>query len=207
MHEDEIPVGRAKDLRGQKFGMLTVLYRVQNQGKNVQWKCQCDCGNIIVATAGNLRSGNTKGCGCKKGVHIKDISGQRFGRLVAIKPTTQVNSKWKWLCKCDCGNITIVPTGHLNNGHTSSCGCAVSKGELKIIELLQKYNISFETQKHFNQQYPSNLGTGRAFRFDFFVSKKYLIEYDGQQHFKPIEYFGGEKQFKIQQERDVYKNQ
>ena len=123
MHEDEISVGRAKDLRGQKFGMLTVLYRVQNQGKKVKWKCQCECGNITVAEAGNLTSGNTKGCGCKKGVHIKDISGQRFGRLIAIKPTIQVNSKWKWLCKCDCGKEIETFSDYLIQGVRMSCGC------------------------------------------------------------------------------------
>ena len=32
MYEDEIPIGKAKDLRGQKFSHLTVLYRVKNKG-------------------------------------------------------------------------------------------------------------------------------------------------------------------------------
>ena len=44
-------------------------------------------------------------------------------------------------------------------------------------------------------------------RFDFYVNNNYLIEYDGQQHFESVEYFGGEEQLKIQQKRDTYKNQ
>ena len=49
MCEDEIPVGRAKDLRGQKFNRLTVLYRTYNNTSHqgAIWKCQCDCGNTV----------------------------------------------------------------------------------------------------------------------------------------------------------------
>ena len=49
MYEDEIPVGRAKDLRGQRFGKLTVLYRVHNgtEGR-ARWKCKCDCDSYII---------------------------------------------------------------------------------------------------------------------------------------------------------------
>lgn len=28
-----------------------------------------------------------------------------------------------WRCKCDCGNETLVSTGNLTSGHTTSCGC------------------------------------------------------------------------------------
>jgi hypothetical protein len=51
---------------------------------------------------------------------FKNISGQRFGKLVAIK---YKDNKYKWECKCDCGNIKSVAAGHLNNGSISSCGC------------------------------------------------------------------------------------
>ena len=44
-------------------------------------------------------------------------------------------------------------------------------------------------------------------RFDFYVNNKYLIEYDGQQHFYDIKYFGGEEQFKKQQQYDKIKNE
>lgn len=47
-----------------------------------------------------------------------DITGKRYGKLVAIKYVG--NSKW--LCKCDCGNEHIVKTSYLNNGDTKSCG-------------------------------------------------------------------------------------
>lgn len=81
----------------------------------------------------------------------------------------------------------------------------VSQGELKISQILKTHQIKFSTQQTFNSclykdaTYPC--------RFDFYIENQYLIEFDGQQHYFPIELFGGEKQFQIQQDRDTYKNQ
>lgn len=50
---------------------------------------------------------------------IKDLAGQKFGRLTAI----EYLGKNKWLCKCECGNEVEVRGTFLQNGHTQSCGC------------------------------------------------------------------------------------
>lgn len=53
-----------------------------------------------------------------------DISGQKFGRLVALYPTTPTkNGNMKWLCRCECGNEIIVDNQSLKKGATKSCGC------------------------------------------------------------------------------------
>ena len=52
-----------------------------------------------------------------------DITGQRFGRLVAIKKAPSRSGKTYWDCKCDCGNTKEVQTTHLRNGTIKSCGC------------------------------------------------------------------------------------
>lgn len=52
------------DLTGKKFGRLTVLHRVPNQGAEVRWACSCDCGNTKEVNGTLLKSGNTKSCGC-----------------------------------------------------------------------------------------------------------------------------------------------
>lgn len=53
-----------------------------------------------------------------------DLTGQRFERLVAIKPVeTNAEGNVMWLCKCDCGNETVVNSQKLKSGHTRSCGC------------------------------------------------------------------------------------
>ena len=56
-----------------------------------------------------------------------DLTGQKFGKLTAIKRIRQ--KKYKngshsyWLCRCECGNLTEVEVTHLKNGNTKSCGC------------------------------------------------------------------------------------
>lgn len=60
---------KAKDLTGMRFGRLVVLGRQPNHiapcgQKKAMFLCKCDCGNEIVVQAANLKSGNTKSCGC-----------------------------------------------------------------------------------------------------------------------------------------------
>ena len=53
-----------------------------------------------------------------------DITGQRFGRLVAIKRVERPNTNLSyWLCKCDCGKEKEIFLGSLKRGYTTSCGC------------------------------------------------------------------------------------
>lgn len=67
------------------------------------------------------------------------------------------------------------------NHHTESCGCQkTSKGEAKIAQLLSNAKIPFIQQKTFDD---CRFDTGYLARFDFYVDNKYLIEYDGEQHF------------------------
>lgn len=55
------------DLTNQKFGHLTILGATEKRaGKQVIWKCQCDCGNITYVRGSDLRTGNTKSCGCQR---------------------------------------------------------------------------------------------------------------------------------------------
>lgn len=61
----------------------------------------------------------------KKPAHnFKDITGQRFGRLVVVERAEQNQGrKAMWECVCDCGKQTVVRGTNLNSGHTTSCGC------------------------------------------------------------------------------------
>lgn len=58
-----------KDISGQKFGYLTILSlrAIGDKGKRrTLCICQCDCGNKLETRLDNLKSGNTKSCGCWK---------------------------------------------------------------------------------------------------------------------------------------------
>jgi hypothetical protein len=52
-----------------------------------------------------------------------DLTGQVFGRLTVISLAYNHNGRWKWFCRCQCGNEIEVISAKLNNGHTRSCGC------------------------------------------------------------------------------------
>ena len=59
------------DLTGQRFGKLLVIAPTLSYGKPA-WTCKCDCGKFMITSLGNLRSGNTKSCGCGRDVsHLK----------------------------------------------------------------------------------------------------------------------------------------
>ena len=77
-----------------------------------------------------------------------------------------------------------------------------SNGEFKILEYLQINNILFEREKTFNDLiYIKNL------RFDFYIPKqKIAIEFDGKQHYEPVDCFGGDDAFIETQKRDKLKD-
>lgn len=80
--------------------------------------------------------------------------------------------------------------------------CRKSKGELLIENILKINNIKYETQKTFDKCKLTN-----KLPFDFYLPNHNIcIEYDGEQHFKPIKVFGGEKRFIKQLETDRIKN-
>jgi len=118
-----------KSLVGRKFNRLTVTkFHHRNKWGVKYWECLCDCGKEKVVAGANLYSGNTKSCGCYKSEksreRLRDITGQQFGRLVAVRREgTDKVGHAKWRCKCECGEEIIVLGTNLVEGITKSCGC------------------------------------------------------------------------------------
>lgn len=56
---------------------------------------------------------------------IKDLTGKTFGRLTVVADSGKRSYSRNviWICKCECGNTTHVPSSHLSSGNTKSCGC------------------------------------------------------------------------------------
>jgi len=62
---------------------------------------------------------------------MKDITGQRFGRLTAIRPTDKRSGLYiVWEFLCDCGNVAYIAGSRVKGGHICSCGCSVHKYNL-----------------------------------------------------------------------------
>lgn len=221
-------MSKPKELLGKKFGVLTVLeptsQRYSSNGE-ILWKCQCDCGNIVLKRRYEIQQCRMvcgKNCLLKKAnkkttksekiirsdlhANAKDITGQRFGKLVALYPTKErISNNVVWQCQCDCGNTHKAYTKLLLSGKVQSCGCLHSIGERNIQQILDQNNIEYIKEfkvKIFNQ----------LRRFDFAIIKNNkvirLIEFDGIQHFQKITsgYFSVELCEEIQQ-RDKEKNE
>jgi len=108
--------------------------------------------------------------------------------------------KIKIICKKH-GIFEQTPDNHINK-KTGCPICNESKGEKEIRIILNNLNIKYIKQKTFN-----NCKNKRKLPFDFYLTDYNLcIEFDGIQHFKSIEYFGGEKVLKETQKRDLIKN-
>lgn len=124
---------KKKDLSGQKFGMLTVIQpikvKVDGKNKGQRWRCRCDCGNYVTVRGGLLASGNNKSCGCAGNPsRPKDITGMRFGSLVAIERTAaRSGCSYLWLFKCDCGEYHSALPKNVKSSTTKSCGCLKKK--------------------------------------------------------------------------------
>jgi len=66
------------ELTGQKFGELKIISRAINTNYGqAQWNCICSCGNSTVVSSINLKKGNTKSCGCLKGLQDKTLYSKR----------------------------------------------------------------------------------------------------------------------------------
>lgn len=203
----------ALDLKGQKFGRWTVLEKAPTlKDGNSRWLCQCECGTQKIVMGKNLRNGRSKSCGCLKDEKSKEritqlnknktlnLQGQKYGMLTPLEPTNKrLQSSIIWKCLCDCGNITYVSVDALRGKHpTKSCGCLHrSFGEQEIENILKDNNIKFVTQFIFDDL-PNR-------KFDFYLPElKYLIEFDGEQHFMNISNWD---KIEIQQQRDKEKNE
>ena len=115
---------------GYRVGMLTVVSATpQRKQSYTIWQCRCDCGGEIFFFTRTLQRGAVQSCGCQKRVAApgaRDLTGQRFGKLVCIEPTGKrgPGGGVYWRCKCDCGNECLGLVSQLTQGKKTSCGCA-----------------------------------------------------------------------------------
>lgn len=112
------------DVSGE-YTIVSVKDMMPNSGVKVPIICP-RCGKERKATIQKVnKTGHTYCKACVKYLNqFQDISGERFSRLVAIKPVGKdKQNATEWLCQCDCGKTSVVAITRLNNGMTSSCGC------------------------------------------------------------------------------------
>lgn len=152
------------------------------------------------------------GQGCSSCAKIKLKELLRFDTQIFVKKAKEIHSdrydytlvdylnnhtKVILVCK-EHGNFKQTPSDHLNGYGCPHCK-RISKGEKLIYRILKENNISFLREYTIPGVVP-------RFRYDFYLPElNTFIEFHGQQHYFPIEYFGGEEGLSRTKERDLFK--
>ena len=106
-----------------------------------------------------------------------DISGQRFGNLIAIKkvpkPENALTTGTYWLCECDCGNKEFIAhTGLLRRGNTKHCNLCSKKGSKKGNHIpLEKIKTPTNPEAGFNYLYTTTKGGAKSRNLSFEITK------------------------------------
>ena len=197
---------------GERYGPLAIQEMIYGlYGDKTYCRCRCDCGNEHICYLYNLINGHTTSCGCLSATKGWDgrhnnLVGIRFGSLVIKEMLYGYRNKQTYCrCDCDCGGETIAYIGNIQSGRTSSCGCLEGKslGERLIKDILVENQIDFIPQKRFD-----DCKNTLALPFDFYLPKyNTCIEFDEIQHFKPIDFFGGNDEFNRRKTNDAIKTE
>lgn len=198
--------------------------------------CECTrCGNLSYIRVDNLTANHSNGCGkCSRGTkkmtacdwqyktntdieslnknNLKNVLTDKvFGKMKVLA----MNSRDKfghvfYECQClECNNTEVVRSEKLVEGSVivcSTCSNSKSLGQQKVEQWLQNNCIDYKTEYSFDDL----RGDVNALRFDIYVlmnGNPVLIEIQGKQHYEPVEFFGGEQQFAIQQRYDNLKRE
>lgn len=174
-------------------------------------KCKCKVdGTVFHPLPSNLLKGQgCPTCAIKRTSDANRMTQEDFeSRVKKVLPNIKVlgeyktrNEKIQVSCKKD-GHTWMAKGSHLIDGH--GCPkCKSSKGEKIIEEYLKDNFIAYKPQFKFK-----NCRYKRRLPFDFYLPElNAVIEYDGIQHFKPIDFFGGEKSFEYRKKLDGIKSE
>lgn len=167
-----------------------------------------NCNSYFQQTPSRLINEKIFGCNCcstKKLTHedfLNQLGKECLNEYEILSNYTNIDTKIKFKHK-KCGTeFELSPYKFIyrhNKKYCPICYYKKSKGEVLITNFLEKNNIQY--QKEFSFPDLKNK------KFDFYLPEfNSCIEYDGIQHFKKVDFFGGEQSFKDIQRRDRQKN-
>lgn len=189
---------------------------LHNSSFPIKWKCR-DCKNIFARSPDSRKTDYCPYCSgaeLKKGFNditvtnilgAKDWSNEnaitadnftRFSQEIAYWKCVTCSHEWKEEIRTKLHRKVGCPN------------CSLSSGERQVKKLLLELNVKFEEEFIFKDL--KGIGD-RALRFDFAIFNKNnklvgIIEYDGGQHFKSVDFYGGKKTLQRIQKHDTIKN-
>lgn len=206
---------KAKDTKEEKYQYSEEFQRLFEEegyemlelykGAKNKILLKCPKGHEKSMKPANFKTGNRCGeCSEKRKKTFEEVK-ERFEEENYIMISTEyVEAFSKLEVVCPKGHEVEISWDNFNQG--KRCGiCKESKGEKRIAEYLVHNAITYERQQTFD-----DCKDKRKLPFDFAIFNEnkdiiQLIEYDGHQHFQPIDFFGGEKAFKLAKKHDKIK--
>ena len=161
-------------------------------------KIPCSFCKKEIIRENNKDNPSPHSCPKSQNTFVKQVF-EKWGELYSVQGAyTASNKKIKIKCN-NCGKVFEIAPKHLLSGH--GCKCNKSLGEIKIRQWLIRNEYLFEEQKTFD-----GCKSKKSLSYDFFLPEvSVLIEYQGIQHYTPVDFFGGEDALREQQERDNIK--
>lgn len=219
------------DLTGKDFGFWHVdgiapCAYTPGGSKIFRYYCTCRCGTKRAVIARALTSGASQSCGCKHSqvlskMFLNDLTGRDFGDLhVEKRAPSRISPSGKsvksmWLCSCKCGRMITASSESLLLGRIDSCGQCREDGyrgasmyESRVADYLESIGLFAEEGGYVQYKtYPDLLGVGGGYLlYDFYVpisdGYEWLIECQGEQHYKPVKWYGGDAYFEKLKEHD-----
>ena len=169
---------RERDLSGEAYGRWRVMYPTEKVKNNRKYVCHCACGTVRTVNAGSLRANRTHSCGClgQSADGVKLHPGMIWNEVEILADTKKRTTKGEiiFLCRDADGVEFEQKSTNIKSGQTKSAG--LSKGELTIYHLLK--DAGHKVQIHYKIPLEDFIAI-----YDFLIDDKYIIEFDGEQHF------------------------
>jgi len=199
-------IEKAKAIHGNKYDYSLVAYR--KSCKKIKILCP-DHGLFEQSPNNHLMGMKCVKCALKINADSRKYNTQEFIRKAMLVHKNKYDYSEVDYKKCEikikikCHNHGVfiqTPASHLAG---KGCPfCLDSQGELKISDLLNSMNIKYEREKKF-----TDCKNIRLLPFDFYIpSMNACIEYDGKQHFNPVDYYGGITAYEDLKKKDAIKN-
>lgn len=208
-------VQAARAVHGEKYDYDNVIY--VSTAFPVRITCR-EHGDFSMGPALHLAGRGCRRCSDEKRTEALSGSTEEFiasaklvhGDTYDYSMVAYVNNNARIIIKCRShGAFDQLPRSHLSG--IGCARCSASKGEALIRSILQELKIKFREQVNFPDLiFPE---TGGRLRFDFYIDEmRTAIEFDGAQHFEPINFTGLEQaelqvSFEQLRRRDAFKNQ
>jgi len=225
-------------LHNKPFYLISEEYISSNE--KLQWKClKENCGEIFEANWSHVKTNN--GCGVCDAKQVtllnclatknpelaREWNFEKNKNLTPYDVAPNSNKYAYWKCK-DCKHEWRSIIADRNFYKRGCPACGGSEGEKKIKDYLDKKGFQQITQNEYeitinqntniyiiNKRYNNLFGTGNGLlSYDFYLPQNYnlLIEYQGLQHYEPVDFEGkgkkhAEKQFEKQREHDRRKRE